>query len=272
VKTFTQIAATFPYQSFLDDTLLETAINLQSPGSLIVDTDDTPKRNEQTAGIGVALHPSSETPIAIRFFGPHESGVIILTPGSRMITGPFDRFEWGLPFGWLGGGTALLYVLHEPDVDLGFSTDAPDILFHRQRLLIGADFTPDPLPDVNWPVAFPWSNAFSGAQPQASAAILPMQPTWTLLRLRVASVAPVTLYGVYRATNDLDTDDVGVSSTTDSTTIEISFPGVPAGFPLAWIEDPVTRLGGKNTIFYLVDPLDVQTGEFVDAVRYGKVR
>jgi len=271
VKTITQLSAAFPVQSYFDSVLLQTAILSQPPGDSIIGST---LQSPQTPGYGVALHPSSETPIAIRFFGERESGVVILTPGSVLMVGPFDRFEWGLPFGWLGGGLALLYVLHQPDVKLDFSSNAPEIIFHRTRVPIeafGAITNP-----VNWPVAFPWGNAFSGSTPQDAAPVIAIQPTKTFFRLRVNGAAPVTLAGLWRATSDFDTDSAGVVTTTEYAEQSISFPASsivdPSVFPTAWIDDPVTRLGGDDARFNLVDPTGVLAGSFVDVVRYGRIQ
>lgn len=273
MKTATQLVETFTYQSYFDNALLQTAILPQTPGGDLI-VESTLKR-PQVAGVGLALHPASECPVAVRLSGERESGTIILTPGTVFDTGPFERFEWGLPYGWLGGGTALLDILHkgtDGPARFRLQTSSPDLLFHRQRLAVILDAVPVALPVINWPVAFPWANAFSGAQAQPGSDVLVVQPTWTMLRLRTTLAAPLTVYGVWRATQDFDTSSTGASSSADVTVQEISFPVTPAGtFPIVWLEDPVTRLGGRNSIFYIADPSNTIVAAFVDAVRWGKI-
>jgi hypothetical protein len=169
----------------------------------------------------------------------------------------------------------VLYALHD-DAELSFQTSSPDVLFHRTRIQIVIGAAPDlATAPVNWPVAFPWANAFSGVAPQSGNDVLVVQPTHTLFRLRVSQAAPVSLMLAWRGTQDFDTDLAGVPALVDYTVTELSFPGVPAtsptvAFPVAWMDDPLVRLGGRASIVNIYDPAGTLAEDFVDVLRYGR--
>jgi hypothetical protein len=272
-RAVTQVPARFAFQSYFSNALSATAILNQASGSSIVAST---KQSAQTPGVGVALHASSKSPVAIRFHGGNaDSAEVILVPGQRLDVGAFDSFDWGLPFGWLGGGTVLLYVIHRPDAFVDLGGKPGPIPLQRLRLTIGNAF-----PGVlvaNWPAAFPWGGAVYGTDltPQAGSPIVNVQPTRTALRLRSALAAPTTLAFVWRGDDDFDTGANGLTvATADLTTADVSFPSVPAGsgaFPFAWLPTEISVLGGDSTCVTVIDanvgaPLN---GAFIDVVRYG---
>ena len=193
-----QVSAVFPYQSYFDNTLLDTAVQLQGAGRSILDNAATPAKDSDVGGYGVALDPSSETPIAISFKSKQGSGTsaaVILRPGQSVF--PFGRgandafsgFRWGLPLGWLGGGLVTLTVLQSPRAEMEWAGLRRQMIFHRMTLpilakgatIIATNISP------NWPLRFPSigtrRTSQSGIVSQALAPVLAVEPTLTLVRL-----------------------------------------------------------------------------------------
>lgn len=213
-----QVSETFGYQSFFDDALLERALVRQNPNEPIVKS--TLSKPIQTAGYGLALHPSSETPVAVQFETGAQQGAsqtYQLKPGETIRPqgmangepGFFTGFQWGIPFGWLGGGMATLIVLRSPDAQVEWATDHNEVIYHRMRIQI---VDPVELPvdgvtgeyngPLNWPQRFPWPFARFGtdALPQGGKSILSVAPTRTALSLRLDTVtlAAAPADGVFR--------------------------------------------------------------------------
>jgi hypothetical protein len=290
-----QRVARFTVQSFFDAALGPHAILVQPTNSAIVESTIT---DEQVAGYGVALHPSSETPVAIQFSGSTiagSSGALYLCPGQvlrpsgRRVAeaNAFAGFKWGLPFGWLGGGLANLVVLPSPDAEINFSGDSAEVLFHRLRMNVIPDtVTPVGTPAPNWPLRFPWPSAqrsvggnlvFQKGQP-----IMSVVPTRTLLRLRTVAplAAPATVRIVFTQTDPFDMDgptDPPVLNLTDGGYVDVTFPanpGVNADFPVVSLADPASLLlGGDFAVAYFIDRSvgNVLAGASVDVVRYGLI-
>ncbi len=221
-----QISKLYTFQSFYDSTQLQNAILSAPPNvPIIKGTED----ESQARGYAVGLHPSSQTPIALRFKSGDRQGAsttYMLKPGQVLRpTGrpgarstAFDGFLYGLPFGWLGGGLATIYIFSTPDADVLWHGN-PEILFHRMRVPIkqpgdltaGGGFNNAPL---NWPLRFPWSQALQGTAQviQKGQAILAItEPTKTILTLRGASSLAVAakMRIIYQATNDFGLDSTG---------------------------------------------------------------
>jgi hypothetical protein len=229
----------------------------------------------QSAGVGVALHPSSESPVAVRFRGgTADSAALILTPGQIVNVGTFATFEYGLPFGWLGGGTSILYILHNDKavVDFGNSEKGATI-FHRARYVIENAF-PGTL-RKNWPGTFPWQSAARtntvNPMPEGGAPIVALDMEIALMRLRSAIAAPATVTMIWQGNDAFDADAAGVVSSATRTTYDVTFPAVPAGsgaFPIAWLPREVHRLTSSVTGVNFIDPTGALNGQFIDVVRY----
>ena len=214
----------FDWQSYLDTALLQNAIlPSQITQNRILIPPGQKAINDQTHGVGFALHPSSECPVAVM---PHQSrggsnnAAVVLKPGQIYYPGgEFAGFDWGLPYGWLGGGLAQLIVLCERTSDL-FWTNDPEMLFHRQTMPVHETTDVIAALSPNWPLRFPWPNAVgSGLVSQGDQPTLVVQPTKTILRLRKASIpANTTLRLVWSSTQDFDytggTTPVTVPATT----------------------------------------------------------
>ena len=197
-----EVTEIFPYQSYFDDTLLEKAILAQPPNEGIVPST---LGKIDLSGYAVGLHPSSETPVAVRFKTGAQQGaspVFRLKPGEVLrphgrpggpeSSGQFSGIEWGLPQGWLGGGAANLILFRTADANVCWG-DCNEIAFYRTRMAIlqPAAVPVGSLAPKNWPGRFPWAFAQFGSSAlnQRGRAALSLHPTRTLLRLRATSLA-----------------------------------------------------------------------------------
>ncbi len=198
----------FKYQSFFDGFQLQNAILTQSANEPIVGST---MEEVKIGGYGLALHPSSQTPVAILPMvggSAAQAAPIILRPGQvyrphgriGVAQGNFSTFRWGIPFGWLGGGLATIYILPSSDASVDWSGDAPEIIFQRQQMLVADPTTfgaagPSDAP-LNWPLRFPWPNAARGLTPipQPGQAIVAVRGAPLLFFLIVGSPsrAPTT--------------------------------------------------------------------------------
>ena len=301
-----QISKIFTIQSYLDSTYLERAILTQSPNNPIVPSTMVPV---DMKGYAVALHPSSETPVAVEFKaavsggGQAASSTIILKPGQIIrphgrpdsASGAFAGFKWGLPFGWLGGGLATLLVFPTPDSTVSWTEQQREVLFHRARFQIVA---PASVPTVatarrNWPFRFPWLTAYFQATtaPQQGKAQLKVQPTRALMRLRLSSAtgiaAPATMRILYVGMDDLDLDGTNALDTSYASFTNVVWGTYanPAGlanitttYPLVEVTGAAIRPGGDGTgvsgnggivVFVDMDDGDDLAGQYVDVFRYG---
>ena len=292
----------YPFQSFHTSTLYENALLAQQQNQPIVQST----LDEYTgSGYAVGLSPMSQTPVAISFSGTGSqvgSAVYILKPG--MTVRPvgdvrngvaFTSFKYGLPFGWLGGGAAFLFVHKTPDADTGKWDADNELLFHRVRLPI----VDPPTAAVvgtwtsNWPTRFPWPLAVRtagvSAVPQGGQAQLALaRPGRVLVRLRAPAGlgAPATMRIAFQRSTDFDAEYTGVGN------LPIAFedfewpsfaPVLGAGydeFPVHDVGAIIRRLGGDEegaptsgvgaTGIKLIDLSGgALTGLEVDVLRYG---
>lgn len=279
MKAITQLPISFAFQSYLD-ALYESAILAQPTNELIVPST---KRTFQGRVMQIGSAGYSQAPIAVRAYGgANETGVFILRPGQSIRLGSSTGIEYGLPFGWLGGGLATLVIGESEDahLDLGPSS-RPEIIFHRFRTVIEASAANLPALKRNWPLQFPWTRATFGAADadQGGNPILRVEPTRTLLRLRSAIAADKSVSVVFRGSREFDESSVGAYALTNltSTFVEMTFRAstdpllplypsamIPENFPftLACDEGGVTLLDlGDATL----------TGVEVDVVRFGRL-
>lgn len=283
------LVKTFALQSFFDNTQLRQALLAQALNSPIVSADST----RQVKGKLLGLHPSSQTPVAVRLkAGGRQGGdnSVVLTPGQvyRARGAGFDGIEWGLPFGWLGGGVAQLHIADNDDAFLSWPQQKVEVLIQRQRALIAADVNPSAAAfgSYNWPTRFPWPNAaryntVTPATPisQAGQPILAVEPTRILLRLRVNNLAnPAGLRLIWRGDNGYDIGSDGITpSTTDQTYLDVTFPawaGTATGFPVVEIQTPYALLGGDSAVVTfqnIATNVATLAGSYVDILRFGRI-
>jgi hypothetical protein len=271
-KAITQVSTSYQFQSYFDSALLHTAIQLQSPGDAIVAST---KQFSQSKGYGIAVHPQADCPMAFRFRGGSADGAtLIVCPGQVFYPGSFDTFEYGLPFGWLGGGSALFYILHHPEARVDFSgAGRAPIVCHRARFIIEGAF-PGTV-SRNWPRTFPWPAAAMGAgpAPQDGAPLIDFEPEIAIMRLRSSIANPATLTFQWHGVDDLDLTGANppVLTLTDYTDTDISFPAVPAGsggFPFVTMPPEIHRLGCSTGGLNIIDPTTALNGVYIDIVRY----
>ena len=283
------IRTIFPLQSYLSSTLLQNALAVQDPNDPIVAAT---KNTRQVKGRLVGLHPASETPITIRL-NPRgdSSGVdtITMSPGQvmRVKANGFYGIEWGLPFGWLGGGLAQLVFSDSEDTYVAWPEVRPEVMFHRQRIQIVADANPTTTPAVsaaNWPLRLPWTNAFRNAggtlTSQQGAPLFAIEPTKVLLRLRLNSLAaatPMRMIAQGFDSLDLGTDGATIAFT-DFTAEEITWPSaiataVSTPYPVLDVRTGILLDGGDQAVLTFTDLATsvALTNQYVDVFRYGRL-
>jgi hypothetical protein len=286
-----QLASKFPFQSYFDDTLLNRAILKAPQGEQIIPST---KRSEAIAGYAVGLHPSSQTPVAVRFMKgaqATDSGVLVLKPGQIVrpngeqanSDGRFSGIEWGLPFGWLGGGNATIVIFRTSDTKVSW-LDRSEVIFHRQRMQIVAPAAVPAEANLrpNWPVAFPWAAAIMGASaiPQQGEPILSVKPTRVAMMLRgdLADAATMRMYFI------------GDTAFTQGSDGLEDLAAAPPGYDVSWgawasvasaqyatqyqfqfLPVEAFRMSSVNGQMVLVDVTGTLAGMFVDVVRYGEL-
>lgn len=273
------IRRTFNYQSYFDNTALERAILASPPAEPIIPSTVT---TDNTPGYGVALYQASESPVAVQFLlggstgkGKSGSATFVLRPG-EVYHGleRFDAIRYGLPQGWLGGGTVQLRVLQGPGDKELMVSPGTETMIQRIRLPIvsaadtltlGARGT-----SPNWPLQFPWINSFDfNNNPQKNQPLLVVDPTKTIMRLRKINAAPAVVRALWLFSDDFDLQKDGVtydSQATSGSFYDIQFPSTvqsglkinpaaaaDAEMPMVTLNDEVTRIGGGACTLILID-------------------
>ncbi len=289
-----ELTGLFTFQSYFDDTLAETAILAQPSNEPIVPS--TLSDPIQVSGYGIGLHPSSECPVAVRFQTGAQQGASptyrlkpgqVIRPHGSMggQPGSFSGLQWGLPFGWLGGGSATLVVLRTPDAEV-FWTDGPEIIFHRIRLEIVAPGNVPAAANVplNWPKRFPWPNATFGANAilQSGQPALAVTPTRTAMRLRLdVLAAPATMRVLFCGTNDFAQDSAGAVSLADVAAAEVTWgtwdqAGVATlttQYQTQMLTGQFERFAADNggVVLFESSGAGALDTNYVDIVRYGRL-
>lgn len=282
-----EISAKFTTQSYFDTTLLEAAILRQPPNEQIVPST---KKSSDLAGYALGLHPSSQTPIAVQFKGGQQQGtssVFRLKPGEVLrpfgspgAPGRFSGFDWGIPFGWLGGGNATLVVFRTSDATVDW-LDRSEVIFHRTRLPIYAQASVPSAPAYNWPTRFPWPFASQGtnAFSQRGTPILAVTPTRTLATLRPAAalVASETMRMYFVGSDEFAETSTGTIPLTEAvahdvvwnTWSSLASANFATQYQYQFLPEAVTRMAANAGGVILVDLSGGLAGSYVDVVRYG---
>lgn len=303
-----EVSGTFVFQSYFDDALAEKALLRQSPNQPIVASTLNgglgTKNPVQVNGYGLGLHPSSETPVAVQFSTGAQQGsspTYRLRPGQVIwphgrpggLTKPgyFSGFNWGLPFGWLGGGSATLVVLRTADAVVTWPTDHIEIVYHRIRLNINTSAEINALISggkyngpINWPQRFPWPAAVFGANslPQGGQPALAIQPTRTALSLRTSSLLAASDMRMYFVGSDPWAQlSTGVIDLTDVRATDIEWgtwsqqAGVMPPFNSAFQTQILTGEAERyaaNAGAVVLGAVDAALNDLkVDFVRYGRL-
>lgn len=304
-----QITRQFQFQSYFDSALLERALLTQDPNQSIVQSTLKP---EQIPGYALGLAPWSQTPVAVQFTVGGQatsSGALLLKPGEiirpfglppGVKTGAFTGFNWGLPFGWLGGGIATLLVFQTPDSDVAWP-GIPELIFHRQRMRIYAPGDAPANAPLNWPLRFPWVQALRGAAPSVSQQgqpALAVEPTKVRMSLRLDALASASDMRIeVQGSNDFDLDPAGTPFLTPVRFKDMTWGtyassasfgvigNLASAFPVQFMPDELVRLStcdGFDSLntpnvggFALIDLSgNLSGGEdpvFVDICRYGRL-
>jgi hypothetical protein len=249
----------------------------QPPGNQVVQT--TAKKWSAGRGYGIVNEATSMAPVAITFFGHAATGTFILRPGEAIYPGEFDSFEYGLPFGWAGGGIVMLKVALQKDVRFSIPSARPEIPYWRVILKVEADASPLPVLKRNWPSKFPWEYATgsSAGSNQNGTPSIHVEPTRTLLFLPTAGkaggIVPGTIYGArlfFRT--DTTSDEMGQGNySTDvawaAPALGAIIPGLVTSIP-AELDRLDLNLGGVT----ITSPdATLAVDDWCVAVRYGRI-
>jgi hypothetical protein len=305
IVTLTEL---FPMQSYFDSTLRHLAVVDQGVGQQISQATVKP---QDTAGYGLALHPSSETPVAVKFQKLGMTGAtltVVLKPGQilypfgRDRAARFEGFSWGVPFGWLGGGLATLFVLTSPDVELNWPKDDAEVIVQRQRMKIyphttaWADVVADTSSSLmqNWPTRFPALTTRRGGNggvtiDASGRPSIRVQPTRTMFMLRTKTLAaPATIRFFVVAPEAFENAASAVppvlaayEELTWGTTANVGGAGVPDQYMVQEVVGgPLITLGCErsvpNGVIAMVTAANANlepVGDvvYLDVVRYGKI-
>jgi hypothetical protein len=301
-----QLNRYFHIQSYCDSTALENGLVAQQNISrMIASTINV----EQVRGWSVALAPWSECPVAVQFGLGRRGGQnsasngVILAPGQAISPtglppgkgkgGQFDSIRFGLPFGWLGGGQATLFVLKTPDAEVSFA-GLRELMFHQFRIPLvavnpvqaGADM---PAIRYNWPTRFPWPLAISYQQaspnakvPQGGQPVMAVRQTRLVFRLLTDANtvgSPISVRAVVRGADDLDINSTGTTVATaigtNSIYSEFQFPanayGPGYGLPTVVLDDgyAVVEEGATAGGLSLITTTPLAGTTYVDVLRLG---
>lgn len=299
----TSVTQLFPFQSYFSTTLLQQALLQQSKNQPIVDAKTpavgaaSPMVVTNTAGYTFGLHPSSQTPVAVLpLVGgqPTSPQPIILKPGQiyrptgrpLMKNGNFSGLNWGIPFGWLGGGVATLYIFPSPDADVAWPGN-PEVIFHRQRMQIyqPGDLAALAAAPFNWPMRFPWPHAIRGADDvdQSGEPTIAVEPTSVFMSLRTGSLAAAARMRILvQGSNDFDLDEDGDPVLTPvrfqdyiwgSYAVNGGGGDLGTNYPMVELPSPISQVAVDDGGVVLVDMSGTAAlnGLFVDVVRYGRL-
>jgi hypothetical protein len=281
----------FLHQSFFDSTQLQQATLPQTLSERIIGS--TLIKSPSVKGRIIALHPNSKTPVTVQpgaEVGSSGSSAFTLIPGqkAKIHGNGFRGLDWGLPVGWLGGGLATLLVADDEEALLDWTTVQSEVVFHRLRLAIVSDAAnPSATPtdiNANWPIHFPWRNAFryNTAQPTVPAMQgsqqpeLTVSPTRIALRLRVSNLtSPTPMRLIWQGNSILDEDSTGTVGFSDYTAIDVNWPaaqGTTTPFPVIELPTEAMQFGGDSAVLTLTDLGNTSlTSKYVDIVRYGRL-
>lgn len=249
-----QISETFPYQSYYDTTLLEKAVLEQAPNNPIIQST---YRQQQLSGYAIGNHPDSQSPVAVTFEGNgHQAGtathiippggIVRPTAGTKLGSDSFQSFSWGLPFGWLGGGTITIVVFQTKDSWANWQ-ERNQVLFHRFTAQIKA---PADIPAAasitsqwprNWPMRFPSLLTRRGASaiPQGGAPQFAIrEPGRVEFNLRTVVGSDTSFKALFYHTTNFSDELVATPNPIPITTVNIPVnSNTPTVFPAGYIEN-----------------------------------
>lgn len=259
------LPVSFTLQSYLDNSFENLT---PTPGNAILEQPtnrgivDSTLKQYQAGGFAVGLAPWSESPMSVIFRKP-DSAALVLRPGHILVPYPkgfTGGFDYGLPFGWLGGGLSALYVFRSRDSLPDWSGTQKEVLFHRFRTkIITTSLTQPAVQRRNWPTRFPWMQSWRGngtnAENQTGKPIVSVKPTRTLLRLNGAIPMPAGLPTriVFWGTDDFDADSTGTPSANQNVFYDFTWPanlgpgpGMAAHSPVVVLPPEIAALASNT--------------------------
>lgn len=291
-----EIVEQFPLQSYFDatpETLTPPAMAvLQQPQGEGIARNTLKTASIHGYAIGVA--PWSEAPAAIQFVEGNrgQSGILHLRPGQivRPTGGlAFTGFNWGLPYGWLGGGTVTLFIFKTHEAKVKWDGIQPEILFHRFRTVIrdGASIAPVANGVVNFPTKFPWAKQYQW-QGGANSEIQQGQPilsiseiTRTILRLQQGATVITGDQLMRMVWFGSDAFSIGADGITavqaDKVFYDLNWPdnvvaGMDVADPLLTLPRELAAVGcNQYGINFYAPTASALIGLNVDVVRWGRL-
>lgn len=258
------------------------------------------KSTKQLSGYALALAPDSQCPVAVVFRAggqPINSNPVVIMPGQIIRPhgvprkydahepASFSAFDFGLPFGWLGGGIGRVLVFRTEDSLLRYIPNGTtDRLFHTESFkILAADATTI---KPNWPKNFPWVSAKSqldstgavvtNVTAQGGPGTIAVRPSYVILELTcnaagLANAANVDVYMHYTAPGQTTANAVPVYD-------QITFPTCPNGSNSYLIVNSSSSAGGILNAFadgyafvnFVSGDATIQ-GYTINAYRYGLI-
>lgn len=279
-----QFSEQFPLQSYFDaaaelTTPPSTAALSQPANSNIVQSTLKSKANQ--SGYAIGLAPWSQAPVALRinFGSGGSSSAVVLKPGQVFRPNGnkrFEGFDYGLPYGWLGGGTVTLFLFKTEGSEVWWNGEQSEVLFHRFRTTIRTE--PATSPGLrNWPDKFPWPQMYRyvAGGPQESQQ---GQPTLAISRhtrvaLRLNSTADYTGDNecsiVFWGSDDFSTGADGITtSNADYFSYDLAWPLVAN--PILHLPSEIAAQACNQWGISIVAPIgSALIGQTVDICRYG---
>jgi len=295
IGNIVQLTEQFPIQSYFDaaaelTTPPSTAALVQPTNSNIIQSTLKDKANQ--GGYAIGLAPWSQSPLALRInFGEGgNSSAVTLRPGQVFRPNGkqrFQGFEYGLPYGWLGGGMATLFIFKTEGAEVWWEGEQAEVLFHRFRTTILAG--PATAPSYrNWPNRFPWSQMYRyrgvGVTPisqQGQPSLAISRTTKVLLRLNVGATvitADQDARMIFWGTDDFGIGADGITAVNSDNFFEdVSFPdpaaivlGGTQNNPIVSVDVSTAGLGANAWgVNIVAPPASVLVGKTVDICRYG---
>lgn len=293
-----QIPDHFPIQSYLlaaAETASPVAMAVVNQPSTQGIVPATRKNKPSQNGVAIGLAPWSKAPVAVVFdFGDGgTSSEVILKPGQVFMPSgkkEFKGFDYGLPFGWLGGGDVTLFLFKTEDAIVYWSGIQSEVLFHRFRTTILAEGSPVTAPGYkNLPVAFPVDNMFRydstlGSQSQGGKPVIEIAEV-TRMSLRLNNTVALidgdnAMRVVVFGADDFDADPLGVAgapTSAESFYYDLTWPVGFAGFaaadkPILSVPRELAAQGSNYWGMACYAPTgSALVGLTVDVVRYGRL-
>lgn len=289
IGNIVQFSEQFPLQSYFDaaaelTTPPSTAALSQPTNNAIVQSTFKSKPNQ--AGYAIGLAPWSQAPVAlvVNFGEGGNSATVLLKPGQVFRPNGSQRFQgfnYGLPYGWLGGGTVTLFLFKTPQAEVTWNGKQSEVLFHRLRTTILT--APAAAPSYkNWPNKFPWPAMYRyvAGGPQQSQQGQPTLVVSEVTRTQLVLNSTADFTGdnlatmFFWGTDDFSIGADGVTAVnTHNFATPVFFPtgtDMQGGQPIVTLPREIAAQASNQWGISLVAPIgSALIGQTVDICRYG---